>query len=458
MKRVEDVLGEKSALVRISEYLWLLLTKLIKQINSILFAISLIESIRSYERTCEKGVSLVWESYKLDPYVQRLAENVFNFQEKNRLTLMFAQLKLCAYSTNVFADILNKIQKAVDDLSLHQYSNLHLWVNKLDEEVEKKLALRLEAGIKAWTKALEGKSQQEADLATDTDTTTAHKLGGDPQIQTLIHEIRITNQVIYVNPSVEEARFNIMQQLFAWENVVLLQTRIQSSRYQIVQFLNLTRNLLRKMPDGAITLEAAYQEIENKIKQMDSYVKRMARYQALWDLQPEALYSKLGENINLWMNTLIEIKKSRTTFDTTEVRKEIGPVIIEYAKSRSDLEQQSIETDSTSDAVTFITYVQSLKKKMKIWDKKVELYREGQRILERQRFQFPNSWLHIDNVEGEWSAFNEIIRRKDSAIQVQVASLQVKIVAEDKAVEARTNDVLNEWEKAKPVEVNLHFI
>ena len=25
---------------------------------------------------------LVWESYKLDPYVQKLAEAVFNFQEK----------------------------------------------------------------------------------------------------------------------------------------------------------------------------------------------------------------------------------------------------------------------------------------------------------------------------------------------------------------------------------------
>lgn len=44
-------------------------------------------------------------------------------------------LETCAYSTSVYADILNKIQKAVDDLSLHQYSNLHLWVSKLDEEV-----------------------------------------------------------------------------------------------------------------------------------------------------------------------------------------------------------------------------------------------------------------------------------------------------------------------------------
>ena len=29
-----------------------------------------------------EGVALVWESYKLDPYVQRLAEMVVMFQEK----------------------------------------------------------------------------------------------------------------------------------------------------------------------------------------------------------------------------------------------------------------------------------------------------------------------------------------------------------------------------------------
>ena len=92
---------------------------------------------------------------------------------------------------------------------------------------------------------------------------------------------------------------------------------------------------------------------------------------------------------------------------------------------------------------------------MKAWEKQVDMYKEGQRILERQRFQFPNQWLHVDNIEGEWGAFNEIIRRKDSSIQTQVASLQLKIVAEDKAVESRTNDYLGDWEKGKPVEGHL---
>jgi len=43
-----------------------------------------------------------------------------------------------------------RIQKCVDDLNLHSYSNLALWVRKLDERVEVKLSARLEAALLAW--------------------------------------------------------------------------------------------------------------------------------------------------------------------------------------------------------------------------------------------------------------------------------------------------------------------
>ena len=48
------------------------------------------------------------------------------------------------------------------------------------------------------------------------------------------------------------------------------------------------------------------------------------------------------------------------------------------------------------------------------------MYRGGQKLLERQRYQFPSSWLYVDNIEGEWGAYNEIMKRKDTAIQQQV--------------------------------------
>lgn len=81
------------------------------------------------------------------------------------------------------------------------------------------------------------------------------------------------------------------------------------------------------------------------------------------------------------------------------------------------------------------------------------MYKEGQRILERHRFQFPSNWMYSDNIDGEWGAFNDILKRKDSSIQTQVASLQMKIVSEDKVVENKTGDLLSDWEKEKPVEV-----
>jgi dynein heavy chain 1 len=44
--------------------------------------VMIISDLVSYIYLLFQGIGLVWESYKLDPYVQRLAEAVFNFQEK----------------------------------------------------------------------------------------------------------------------------------------------------------------------------------------------------------------------------------------------------------------------------------------------------------------------------------------------------------------------------------------
>nr|XP_024214265.1 dynein heavy chain, cytoplasmic isoform X3 [Halyomorpha halys] len=506
------------------------------------FAVSLIESVRTYERTLEKlmnrtsgipgpqqklddkasiiplvaglrkemqqlvaeGIQLVWESYKLEQYVHRFAEQVCTFQEKvedllvveEQLDVDVRSLETCPYSASTLRDILAKVQHAVDDLSLKQYSNLHIWVSRLDQAVEKNLGGRLQAGIDAWTDALEGKSH-ELDLSMDTDAPArpTHAPGGDPHVQTVTHEVRITNQIMYLYPSIEEARFQIMQQLFQWQAVVTSQQRLQSSRYQLglERLISQSyRDLLTKLPNGSQALINAYDSIDRKIKDVVNYVDEWLRYQSLWDLQSDTLYCRLGDDITMWMRCLSDVKKSRTTFDTSETRRQFGPIAIDYAKvqskvalkydsldkeilakfggllgqemsgfhsqiskSRSELEQQSIEAASTSDAVCFITYVQSLKRNMKSWQKQVEIYREGQRILERQRFQFPNNWLHVDNVEGEWSAFNEIIKRKDLSIQAQVVSLQQKMVAEDRAVEARTNDLLSDWEHSKPIEGRL---
>lgn len=91
-------------------------------------------------------------------------------------------LESCAYSAKTFGDILAKIQKAVDDLSLKQYSNLTKWVQHIDTEVEKRLVKRLEAGIQAWTSCLEERRVEVEDPDDMEDNKLTHKLGGDPEV------------------------------------------------------------------------------------------------------------------------------------------------------------------------------------------------------------------------------------------------------------------------------------
>ena len=98
---------------------------------------------RDVQAMITEGVQLVWDSYKLDPYVQKLADTVFLFQERvddlvaveEQIDFEVKSLDSCLYSRATFAEVLNCIQKHVDDLSLHQYSNLLQWVARLDQEV-----------------------------------------------------------------------------------------------------------------------------------------------------------------------------------------------------------------------------------------------------------------------------------------------------------------------------------
>lgn len=81
---------------------------------------------------------MVWESYKVDPYVKKMAEQFYTFQDRveellqidEEITIEVRALETCSYSATVFRDIIEKIQKAVDSLSLKQYSNLGKWVER----------------------------------------------------------------------------------------------------------------------------------------------------------------------------------------------------------------------------------------------------------------------------------------------------------------------------------------
>uniref|UniRef100_A0A0X3P013 Dynein heavy chain, cytoplasmic n=1 Tax=Schistocephalus solidus TaxID=70667 RepID=A0A0X3P013_SCHSO len=495
-------------------------------------ATSLNQSVQIYEATCAKidenkkqniallcaglrrevqaviyeGIPIVWESYRLSTFVQKFAETILQYQERvedllnvtREIDLQLKALETCAYTKENFEEIIGKIQKLVDDLNLHQYSNLAQWVATLDREVEKQLLVRLKAGISEWTRALRTQGEKPADEDPDAMTTSlapgTQRLGGDPKIKPIFLELRITNQQMHLYPSIEVATQDLFNELASWQNIILNLPRIQHSRYQVglnteVESRKLYRNLISTLCADSDILMLAHEEIRNLMDETEEYVKTWTSYQTLWDLQSDQVYARLGTDLEVWMDVLIEIKEMRKHFDVAETQKAFGPICIifgkvqskvtlkydswhkeilskfgsnlgndmqefysEVSKARNELEQRSVDSESTGDAVSTITYTQSLKRKMKQWDKQVALYRSGQNILFRDRFQFPSNWLDSENIQGEWSAFQEILRRKESSISSEVASLQIKIVAEDKVVEAKTAEMLASWQKEKPIQ------
>ena len=89
-----------------------------------------------------------------------------------------------------------------------------------------------------------------------------------------------------------------------------------------------------------------------------------------------------------------------------------------------DVDRQVLapSNSSTAAAVTFITFVQDLKRKTKTWGPMIELCASGEKTLERFRYQFPDDWLYSDQLRGEWSAYNEILKRKNDSIQEQLGA------------------------------------
>ena len=138
-------------------------------------------------------------------------------------------LASCAFKKETFEEILSKIQKSVDELNLHSYSNLSAWVKTLDNQVEHKLAVRLQACMKEWIKAL----KKENDFIDDTEVA-SHRPGGLAEIKPIRIEFNIRNQVIQVHPPVEKCREHLYNELSSWVSTITGLQRIQSQRYQVI--------------------------------------------------------------------------------------------------------------------------------------------------------------------------------------------------------------------------------
>ncbi|KAG9237794.1 cytoplasmic dynein-like protein 1 heavy chain 1 [Amylocarpus encephaloides] len=499
------------------------------------YAVSLMESVRTYSQTSRqisqmvdvsillsgyqndvqtliaKGVPLKWESFvhaydihlkqpyltngtgehapssrgesKHVQFVREFAASVSLLQSKT-VTLAtinatvqkaLAELESCPYDAASLEARLETIQMAVDQLNLENYVNLSYWVKEMNGRIKLTLLTRLGRAIKAWIQTF-GEEQSDG-VNDDSRKKRVSSIEGAvsdnmPSLKRLVHEISMRNQVIYLDPPLEYARASWFSQLHDWLGIACNLRQVKASRYEMSLSTSETEARFTDLPAScAGDLLQVYITIEAKLQKISAYVDKWLQFQSLWDLQSEQ-----------------EIRKARSIFDTTEVSLSFGHLTIDYdqvqtkvnakydqwqheiltkfggrlgnrvrevnaevEKARKGLEIQSLEATSTAQAVQFITIVQTCKRKVKSWGPEIEIFRQGESTLDRQRYQFPQDWLGVEQMDSEWTALNEILTRKAKIVHDQTDALRAKITAEDKVVADKVAEITSQWNEEKPV-------
>ncbi|KAJ5496798.1 Dynein heavy chain domain-2 [Penicillium fimorum] len=402
------------------------------------------------------------------------------------------ELKTCPYDASSFKQRLDSIQVSVDKLNLENYVNLGYWVAELNRSIETILRERLLRAVREWIITFQGTNLENSTSHHQLATSETDALNYKIQFPELFHEILMKNQVLHLDPPLQFARASWFSHFDSWLGVICNLEKIKPSRYQIsigVQNVRLSEVCFSDLPQNCTDeLNQVYSVVESRLKDVSEYVDKWLQFQSLWDLRSEQVYEILGDDLSQWLQLLQEIRKSRATFDTSEVSRAFGNIRIDYeqvqtkvnakydqwqheilvkfgsklgsrmrevhseiAAARRDLEGQTLEASSTAHAVSFITIVQQCKRKTRVWEPEVDLFRQGQTTLARQRYQFPYDWLHVENVDGEWAALNELLSRKSKIVNEQTEGLRAKISAEDHVIAGKIAEVIGQWNDEKPV-------
>ncbi|KAF7196635.1 Dynein heavy chain, cytoplasmic [Pseudocercospora fuligena] len=459
-----------------------------------------------------KGASLRWDTFVLayDVHVSRSGEGTLSGGSDDKLHVRFVrdlgnaiatlqlkattlstiqvtveaalrELQSCPFTHEAFSTHLETLQRAIDQLNLESYSNIAIWVAKTNEKVLETLHARLQQALKDWTEDFEhgyGAEQQ------------AQREAGTPNIDTFAHDIVMQSQVIQLEPPLQDAKTGWLDNLHTWIGTVCSLSRLQASRFENALTVGASgqTTAYSELPIMCMdSLAELYDRIEGKLGVAQTYVDEWLQFQSLWDLQLQQIQDDLGEELDLWLQLILEIRQKRETFDTSGMRRSFGHLVINYEqvqakvnakydqwqhdllthfssmfatrmvdvyselqRARKDLEGQSMQASSTSQAVSFITVVQTVKRQTKVWEPEMDTFRQGQQTLSRLRFPYPKDWLYVEQVDHEWAALVEVLEKKSKQINDHTEGLRTKIIAEDGVVSRRIAEVTEKWREERP--------
>ena len=428
-----------------------------------------------------KNANLTWANdQKLKSFTKAICEKVSSFEEKvseliNKITQidnLLQQIVKSPLNKEVISENIQSIQKVIDQVM--NCSNIEKWIKEIDSKLESILIKKLEECIDIWIKEfLAPKPLNEPVLILDV----------------IVHKIKMENQTIILEPSIYDAREYWFNQLHQAMSIIIsnkrLSFRYSAQKAQDDPFKEITyRDIISKI-DQKLLLDV-YSSLEKKFNECEEYVKTWVSYQVLWEIQPQIIYDKLGEDMDKWQQLMNELKQGRKTFDTGENEKTFGAIIIDYSSvqnkvnnkydtwhkeimnqfaletnegmkqfsknlndAKSVLDQNALD-NASSDIVAFITQISQVKQNLDKWQADMDKYKNSHGILVKQKYKFPNDFVKIENIEKEWNKFKQILKQKSDAMEEQIPGIKARILAEESNINERIQKLEQYWAEKKP--------
>lgn len=447
----------------------------------------------------------------LNDWIQVFSQKVNNLQERvaNAIRIFeqikghLDQLATCEYNRETFLGIFNSMQLLVDGMQTKGYSNIQKWTDDLHVKIEAILKQRLHDAVLVWVSSFSaaGRNFTSSDsLALESNSSALESneaaSAGTIAMDLTVHEIALSNQCLYVSPAIETSRTRWIKSFHDYMGIACKIPRISTSRYQVFNSDQSTDSPTLKdfshvlqMVEPAV-LRQPFEAIETEINNASVFGKQWLQYQTLWDVSVTHVTDTLGRDIVKWQQLLTDIKIARSTIDSNEEEQFFGPVVINYrqVQNKVNMKYDSWQKDcqarfgallleemkstyddfvalktklegirfdeavATSEVIVGVELLRQAKNTLSNRKAYASHLESGEKLLTKQRFQFPKEWVYISNILAVLSDVQQIHDRRNASVENQLPVLQAKIYEEDQQISKRVGKMQAGWEAQRPID------
>jgi dynein heavy chain 1 len=207
--------------------------KAIRQSVEEVFGVSIDQTV-----TVRSSIRIRWESKDIRDWIASLTELISLFEERvetiinsqDEIYRSIKQMESVEYSRNRFFELIQSIQKVIDNLSLASYANLEVWVEIMNKQLNGILSTRLQTALEVWTQSIKG---LHVDGHHSLNSDELEKQSTRLKFSTIFIDIFLQNQEIVTFPPIPFVRELILKMFHDYSGAVCSLRSLHSSRYEI---------------------------------------------------------------------------------------------------------------------------------------------------------------------------------------------------------------------------------